>query len=230
MEEQAIIRNILFEIGINDYESEIILKDQIHNLTSDLVIRLKNLLDFSKKQLSEYSYKRYSKFLNDVLKVKRHYIENPSLLSCEESFDESLLPRKTRNNSKIVHGLSLWGLNLRQKGKVSLRNKEIKHIFTVLSSIRQYLLRHVFACIQQRSFQSLQIKRLLKSLIIRLSIRTYNAKKISFYHFSSIQKAPKSISLVIPFTKCEPAIQNFQIWHIFLLIALLTYLIFNQIL
>ena len=188
MEEEGTVRAILQEIGIKYDGNESSLQEEIHKLTSDLIIRLKNLLDFNKKQISQHSYQRYSKFLNNVLKVKRYNIDNQALLLCEDVFDETILPPIIYNNSKITHGISLWGLNLKHKSRISIKKKDTKHFYMILSSIFRRLLANSFNCIALQSYLRFGNRKLLKNVMLRSYMRNFQLLRKGFLQFSDYHK------------------------------------------
>ena len=106
MDEKSVVKNILEEIGIPYTENEAVLKEKILELSSDAVIRLKNLLNFNQKKLSNNSFGKYSRFLSDVLRIKRFHHVNPQLLTCEDNFHSNILPEISISN-KIVAGISI---------------------------------------------------------------------------------------------------------------------------
>ena len=196
MDEKSVVKNILEEIGIPYTENEAVLKEKILELSSDAVIRLKNLLNFNQKKLSNNSFGKYSRFLSDVLRIKRFHHVNPQLLTCEDNFHSNILPEISISN-KIVAGISIWGLYLNYKSKQTNKAKDCKYLFMLLLKIRKSILNNTFFKIKYQQ-SNIQIKRnKLKNILIRRHIR-YNSILRNYWNkFKDYRKVNPS-NLIIP--------------------------------
>lgn len=110
MEEIPIIQSILVSVGLDFNENESELKTSVMKLTSNSIIRLKNLLDFNKNKLSEETFKKYSRFLNDLLRLRRTNMESLEFSFFLNEFDPQIKP--TESSFRVVDGISLWALSL----------------------------------------------------------------------------------------------------------------------
>jgi uncharacterized protein YozE (UPF0346 family) len=191
MDETATIKNILKEVGLAFIDNELILKEEILKLSSDMVIRIKELLDLYKKNVSCTSYRKYSVFLNDILKAKNFYYENPELILSEDAFDDTVYPKTSKKCIKIVDGVSIWGLYLNQKNN----SRDFYCNVALLNNLLQkYLIKNVFiGFMGLRVYCFTRIRRLktFKGLLIKLCIRWFYILKRHFEKLHKVKGSPQ---------------------------------------
>ena len=112
MEENTVITKILKAVRISVPDKIDMLQLDLKKQPSEVLIKLKNQLDFHKDQVSKETYERYSNFLRSLLKGKRLTLENGFLATVKgNEFDYKLLPSEGKFDY-IVQGVSLWALCL----------------------------------------------------------------------------------------------------------------------
>jgi hypothetical protein len=112
MEDFLVIQSILQSVSLDFNQNEQELQKKVDRLPSNSIIRLKNLLEFNKSRVSLETFKKYSKFLNDLLRVRRMNLELMEFSYFLNEFDENVKPNESK--VQVVDGISLWALSLLQ--------------------------------------------------------------------------------------------------------------------
>lgn len=123
MEEMTVITKILKAVRISVPVNIDILQLDLKKQPSEVLIKLKNQLDFYKDEFSKENYEKYSNFLRNLLRDKRLPMENGFLATVKgNEFDFKVLPNEGKFEY-IVQGVSLWALSLHE----SLLIRELPH-------------------------------------------------------------------------------------------------------
>lgn len=196
MDEKTIIQSILSQVGLKYSENEMLLREEIHKSSSDLIIRVKNLLDTSKNSIPEEIYKRYSKFLTEVLRLKRYDQESKGFLCCEDIFNEEILPYESNNVRKVPHGTSLWGLHIQKKTKDQTLPSNAKYFIAIAEVLLIKAMAFPFGKIKESKIR-LEMKKLkLKYLILKKRLECLPGIRKRFLKFSDVcRKKTLSIKL-----------------------------------
>lgn len=188
MGDKAIVQNILNQVGLRYSEDEQRLQEDIKNSSSNLIIRIKNLLDHNKSSFPEDLYIKYSYFLTETLNIKRRVLENNVLLYCGDLFNEEILPCPSKNIKKVSHGIGLWGLYMKQKIKDTALPNSSKYLFTIIGKITIKTLCFSFSKIKDHRAKIELRGAKLKNLLLKKNLKSLPGIRKKFLKFSDACK------------------------------------------
>ncbi|OMJ91448.1 hypothetical protein SteCoe_6032 [Stentor coeruleus] len=196
MDEKDIVQSILKQVGIKYSENEQSLQEDIKKSSSNLIIRIKNLLDHNKSSFHEDSYIKYSHFLTETLNIKRRVLENKALLCCGDFFNKEILPCPTKNIKKVSHGIGLWGLHMKQKTKDTRLPNNTKYLYAIICKITVKILCFSFSKIKDHRAR-IELGRIkIKNLLLKKILKSQTGIRKKFLKFSDACKK-KTMSIKI---------------------------------